>query len=64
MAVGHLSANGILDTAFGPNGNGFSYAMIGLDSSVYALAIDPNDGGILACGIGSGTAGFARFTAP
>jgi uncharacterized delta-60 repeat protein len=64
MAVGHLSAGGILDTSFGPNGNGFSYAMIGQDSTVYGLAIDPNDGGILACGLGSGTGGFVRFTAP
>ncbi len=64
MAVGHLSANGTLDTSFGPNGNGFSYAMVGVNSSVTALAIDPNDGGIVACGTSDGTAGFARFTAP
>jgi hypothetical protein len=64
MMVGHLSAGGLLDTSFPPNGTGFSYAMIGVNSSGNSLAIDPNDGGILACGVGSGTAALARFTAP
>jgi uncharacterized delta-60 repeat protein len=64
MMVGHLSANGVLDTSFGKNGTGVSYAMIGVNSSVNSLAIDPNDGGIMACGVGSGTAALARFTAP
>jgi uncharacterized delta-60 repeat protein len=64
MAVGHLSANGILDTSFGPNGNGFGCAMIGLDSAVYGLAIDPNNGEIVACGSSSGAGALAVFTAP
>jgi hypothetical protein len=41
------SVDGTLDTTFGPNGTGFTYATTG---EVYSLAIDPTDNRIVACG--------------
>jgi uncharacterized delta-60 repeat protein len=70
MVVGHLTAAGAADTSFGPDGTGFTVVPDGLDSKVLGVAIDPLDGGILACGVSDSTrqspaqAAVARFTAP
>jgi uncharacterized delta-60 repeat protein len=70
MVVGHLTAAGAADAAFGPAGTGFTVVQDGLDSKVRGVAIDPTDGGILACGDSDSTrqsppqAAVARFTAP
>ncbi len=69
MLVGHLTADGTADTSFGPDGTGFTLVQDSLDSHVLGLAIDPIDGGILACGISntsktSAQAAVVRFTAP
>jgi uncharacterized delta-60 repeat protein len=44
MMVGHISAGGVLDTSFGPNGTGFSFAMIGVNSSINSLPSTPATG--------------------
>lgn len=50
MLVGHLTANGTLDTSFG-NESGFTVLQDGgIFSRVYGVAIDPIDGSILGCG--------------
>jgi hypothetical protein len=41
MAVGHLSADGVVDTNFGPNGTGMSYAQVGPNTFGWSVAIDP-----------------------
>jgi uncharacterized delta-60 repeat protein len=68
MFVAHLSVDGALDTSFGPNGTGISYARPDTFSSGSAVAIDPL-GGIVVGGSSSSSlnrsqAAFARFTAP
>jgi uncharacterized delta-60 repeat protein len=50
MLVGHLTASGMADTSFGPDGTGFIAVQDGTQSSVRRLAIDPINGDILACG--------------
>jgi uncharacterized delta-60 repeat protein len=50
MLVGHLTASGAVDTSFGPDGSGFTAVQDGTQSDVRGLAIDPTNGGILACG--------------
>lgn len=70
LAVGHLSADGVLDTSFGTSA-GFTYstAIYQLNGSG-GLALAPNDGGIVVCGTyatgtGTGVGGrVLRFTAP
>jgi uncharacterized delta-60 repeat protein len=63
MAVGHLSANGTLDTSFGSNGTGFVLLMIGLDSSVTGLAINPSTGEIVVTGPTTASSGSSTLTA-
>jgi uncharacterized delta-60 repeat protein len=68
--VGHLTASGSADTSFGPDGTGFTALQDSpLASAVHGLAIDPTNGGILACGVSwdSGSyphATIMRLTAP
>jgi uncharacterized delta-60 repeat protein len=50
MLVGHLTASGVADTSFGPNGTGFTVLQEGNTSSVRGVAIDPTNGDILAAG--------------
>jgi uncharacterized delta-60 repeat protein len=50
MLVGHLTAGGVADTSFGPDGTGFTVVQDGTQSFVRRLAIDPINGDILACG--------------
>jgi uncharacterized delta-60 repeat protein len=52
MLVGHLTASGVADTSFGPDGTGFTIVQNGVSSGVSGLAIDPRNGDILACGTG------------
>jgi uncharacterized delta-60 repeat protein len=63
MLFGHLTSAGAADTSFGPNGTGFTGVQDGLDSSLFGLAIDPADGGILAAGYTYMTANAARQAA-
>jgi uncharacterized delta-60 repeat protein len=68
MAVGHLTADGAMDTTFGTAGTGISTVppinASGSDDA-NSLAIAP-DGQIVIAGFGGSTrqAAFARFTAP
>jgi uncharacterized delta-60 repeat protein len=70
MLVGHLTANGTVDTSFGTAGTGFVGLQDVLNSDVSGLALDPTDGSILACGSTSATtqsppqAVVVRLTAP
>jgi uncharacterized delta-60 repeat protein len=70
MAVGHLTADGGLDTTFGTAGTGISTVPpidpLGADDG-YGLAIGPDGRIVLAGYTGNGStrrAAFARFTAP
>jgi uncharacterized delta-60 repeat protein len=69
MLVGHLTASGVADTSFGPDGTGFTAVQDGRQSDVRGLAIDPITGDILACGDSTTSDGFphaaiVRLTAP
>jgi uncharacterized delta-60 repeat protein len=66
MLVGHLTASGLADPSFGPDGTGFTAVQDGPQSSVRGLAIDPTNGDILACGgqINPLDAAIIRLTAP
>ncbi len=69
MLVGHLTAAGAADASFGPDGTGLTAVQDGPTSKAVGLAIDPTDGGILACGVsnlpnGTGLAAVVRLTAP
>jgi hypothetical protein len=69
MLVGHLTASGVADTSFGPDGTGFTAVQDGPQSSVRGLAIDPINGDILACGDqydsnGQPHAAIIQLTAP
>ena len=70
MLVGHLTADGVADAAFGPDGTGFTVVQDGYDSWVFGVTTNPPDGGILVAGPSSAThtsgaqAVVARFTAP
>jgi uncharacterized delta-60 repeat protein len=66
MAVGHLSADGSLDTTFGPAENGISVVPLnagGGDTTAFCLAID-TDGSIVIGGWNGHQVAFARFSAP
>ncbi len=69
MLVGHLTADGAADAAFGPDGTGFTVLRDGQDSRVWGLAIDPSDGGVVTGGYSVSSqvarrAVVARFTSP
>jgi uncharacterized delta-60 repeat protein len=69
LLIGHLTANGTADTSFGSAGTGFVAITDGL-SWWNGVAIDPTDGGIVACGVTRATnnslqqAAVVRLTAP
>src|SRR5581483_1940352 len=51
MAVVRLSADGVVDTAFGPNGTGYSYAQVGPGTQGWTnLALDPLTGDVVLGG--------------
>jgi uncharacterized delta-60 repeat protein len=51
MLIGHLTASGVADTSFGPDGTGFTTVQDGTQiGNVRGLAIDPTNYDILACG--------------
>jgi len=67
--VGHLTASGVADTSFGPDGTGFTAVQDGTQSNMRGLAIDPINGDILEYGDyrdsnGQPHAEIIRLTAP
>ena len=67
MLVGHLTASGVADTSFGPDGTGFTTVRDGNNSGVFAVAIDPTNGDILVSGFQINSvsdAAVIRLTAP
>jgi uncharacterized delta-60 repeat protein len=69
MLVGHLTASGVADTSFGPDGTGFTDVQDGTQSNMRGLAIDAINGDILEFGDyrdsnGQPHAEIIRLTAP
>ena len=67
MLFGHLTASGVADTSFGSDGTGFTVVQDGNDSGLFAVAIDPTNGDIVAGGFQVNSvsdAAVIRLTAP
>jgi uncharacterized delta-60 repeat protein len=63
MLIGHLTASGVADTSFGPDGTGFTTVQDGTQiGNVRGLAIDPTSGDILACGDSTDSNGYGHGT--